>query len=462
MTLAVDATETIAVVDPETGRELATIPAGSAELASAAVDRAARAFDAWSARPATERASLLQAGARRLRHHAEELARLQSSEGGKPLDDSRGGVEAGIGTLEQFAALGPLRRGRALLGDPAATDVMIPEPYGVAACLTPWNDPVAIVCQAIAACLVTGNTVVLKPSERTPLTAVRIADLLELPEGVLEVALGDARTGRPLVADPRVALVYHVGSASTGREIAEVCGRHMKKAVLELGGNDPLVVDDDVDPVWAAEQAATGAFANAGQICVAVERIYVVGALHDAFVDALVDAARRTVIGPLVDDVQRRAVHEQVEEAVAAGARCMTGGAVPGGPGFHYPPTVLTGCHPSMVVMREETFGPVAPVMAVASFDEAIAHANDSRYGLAATVLTGSHEHAQRAARALRCGTVKVNAVFGGAPGGAAHPRGASGQGFGYGPELLDEVTQTKVVHLRPAPGGRTGQAKTR
>jgi succinate-semialdehyde dehydrogenase/glutarate-semialdehyde dehydrogenase len=321
---------------------------------------------------------------------------------------------------------------------------------------------VAIACGQLAAALVTGNTVVLKPSEKTPLGALRIAELLGLPPGVLNVLLGDARAGRPLAAHPDVDLVMHTGSVATGREVAAVCAASGRKALLELGGKDALIVDAGVDPEWAADQAALGAFAIAGQICTSVERIYVVEAVAEPFLAALARRAEERRVGPglepgvemgpLVDEGQREAVHRHVEAAVGAGAAVLAGGEVPDGPGAFYPPTVLSGVDDSMAVMREETFGPVAPVQVVADFDAAITAANASEYGLAATVLTGSQANAQRAWRELAVGTVKVNAVFGGAPGGAAQPRRASGSGFGFGPELLDEMTVTKVVHYAPAP----------
>jgi betaine-aldehyde dehydrogenase len=223
--------------------------------------------------------------------------------------------------------------------------------------------------------------------------------------------------------------------------------------IRENGGNDALVVDAGVDPAWAAAQAALGSFANAGQICTAVERIFVHRSLADAFIDALVAEADRwnDRLGPLVDRRMRDAVHAQVESAVADGAVALVGGSVPDGPGSFYPATVLTYCRPDMTVMHRETFGPVAPVCVVDSFDEALRLAADDEYGLAASVLTASLENATRAAVELPVGTVKVNGVFGGAPGGAAQPRGISGSGFGYGPELLDELTLTKVVHLGSA-----------
>jgi succinate-semialdehyde dehydrogenase/glutarate-semialdehyde dehydrogenase len=312
----------------------------------------------------------------------------------------------------------------------------------------------------LGAALVTGNTVVLKPSERTPHTGLELARLLaaELPTGVLEVVVGDGETGALLAADPRADLVAHVGSTATGRSIAASAARTGAKVLLENGGNDPLLVDDGVDPDWAAEQAAIGSFANAGQICTSVERIYVVESLVKPFLAALTRRAAELVVGPgtspttqlgpLVDDRMRAAVHDQVRDAVERGAEVLAGGELPTGPGSFYPATVLHGCTHEMRVMTEETFGPVAPVCTVPDFESGLAAASAGPYGLAAVVLTGSMEHAQRAWRELPVGTVKVNAAFGGAPGGAAHPRGASGSGFGYGPELLDEMTVTKVVHL--------------
>jgi succinate-semialdehyde dehydrogenase/glutarate-semialdehyde dehydrogenase len=321
---------------------------------------------------------------------------------------------------------------------------------------------VAVSCGLLGAALVTGNAVVYKPSERAPGTGWSLARLLagELPAGMLCLLSGDRRVGANLAAQ-EVDAVAHVGSTAAGRSIAAACARTGAKAVLENGGSDPLIVDAGVDPFWAAEQVATGAFSNAGQICTAVERVYTHHLVLAPFVEALVDRARelrvgpgtdpKTEVGPLVDLHHRDHVHGQVTDAVRAGARLLCGGTVPPGPGAFYPPTVLTDCTDEMAVLCEETFGPVAPVVAVDSFDEALTRASRSRYGLAATVLTDSMAHAQRAWRDLPVGTVKVNAVFGGAPGGAAHPRRGSGQGFGYGPELLDELTVTKVVHLQPA-----------
>lgn len=446
----------LTVLNPRTGDTVSRVPITAPGACEDAVARARAAFADWSRTPAADRAAALTAAAAAVRAAADELAELNARETGKLVDDATGGVEAGAATLVQYAELGPLHGGRSLQGSWDATDLMIPEPRGVVAVLTPWNDPVAVAAGLLGAALVTGNTVVHKPSERCPRTGRRFAELLaeQLPAGVLEIVDGTGELGAQLASSEWVDVVAHVGSSVTGRAIARSCAERGAKAVLENGGNDALIVDAGVDPRWAAEQAALGAFANAGQICVSVERVYVVESIADAFLDELVAEARvwGDRIGPMVDTEQRSLVHDHVAGAVADGARVLIGGAPRPGKGAFYPPTVLTDCTPDMAVFCEETFGPVAPVRVVEHFEAALSEASDDRYGLAATVLTSDMAHAQQAWRALPVGTVKINDVFGGAPGGAAEPRRASGNGFGFGPELLDELTATKVVHWAPAP----------
>jgi succinate-semialdehyde dehydrogenase / glutarate-semialdehyde dehydrogenase len=446
----------LTVHDPRTGELVGRTPIATDERCDEAVCSARAAAREWSRTPAAERGAALHAAAAAVRAAADELAGLNERETGKLRADALGGIEAGAGTLVQYAELGPVHRGRTLHGGWDATDLMVPEPRGVACVITPWNDPVAVAAGLIGAALVTGNTVVHKPSERCPATGRRFAEIVaaQLPPGVLEIVDGDGAVGRELT-ELAVDVVAHVGSTAAGRAIAATCARTGAHAVLENGGNDPLVVDAGVDPAWAAEQAALGAFANAGQICVSVERVYAHEAVAAEFLDALVAQAGEWAgrIGPLVDEGHRRHVHGHVAGALAGGARARAGGVVPDGPGAFYPPTVLVDCLPDAAVLRHETFGPVAPVQVVPDFDTALREAAEDAYGLAATVLTADSAHAQRAWRELPVGTVKVNAVFGGAPGGAAQPRRGSGRGFGYGPELLDEMTTTKVVHL--------GQART-
>jgi acyl-CoA reductase-like NAD-dependent aldehyde dehydrogenase len=309
----------------------------------------------------------------------------------------------------------------------------------------------------LGAAIVSGNTVVHKGSERCPGTAALLNEILAgaLPDGVLVGVTGDGTTGAALAEQPGVSVLAHVGSTATGRSLALVGAARDLHVIRENGGNDALVVDAGVDPVWAAGQAALGAFANAGQICTSVERVLVHRDVAEPFLAALVGEAESwaTRIGPLVDERMRLAVHAHVEDAARRGARVLTGGEVPAGAGTFYPPTVLADVPDDALAVTEETFGPVVPVRVVDDFDEALLLAAADRYGLAATVLTPDMAHAHRAAAMLPVGTVKVNAVFGGAPGGSAQPRRASGSGFGYGPELLDEMTTTTVVHLG-LPGG--------
>jgi succinate-semialdehyde dehydrogenase/glutarate-semialdehyde dehydrogenase len=448
---------TLTVLDPAGDTPVTAVPISGEQDVDAAVRSARKACAEWAATAPAARAAALHAAATAVERAADELAEIMTAEMGKPVDGSRESILAGVGTLRQYAELGPTHRGRTLAGNDEAIDLMAYGPRGVVAVITPWNDPVAVSCGLLGAALVTGNTVIYKPSERTPATGWRLAQLLapHFPAGVLNLLNGDGPVGAALAASG-VDVVAQVGSTATGRSIAAACARTGAKALLENGGSDPLIVDAGVDPAWAAEQAALGSFVNSGQICVAVERIYVHREVADAFLEALVTEADSWAsrIGPMVDKRMRDAVDEQVQQAVKAGARALRGGTAPAGPGAYYPPTVLADCTDDMAVVREETFGPVAPVVLVDSFDEALERAADSPYGLAATVLTPSMSNAQQAWRRLPAGTVKVNAVFGGAPGGAAHPRGGSGQGFGYGPELLDEMTATKAVHIEAPPTG--------
>ncbi|WP_018333091.1 aldehyde dehydrogenase family protein [Actinomycetospora chiangmaiensis] len=454
----------IEIRDPATDEVVGRVRPAGPEQVDDAVGRAVAAGREWARTAPADRAGMVRAAAAAVREVAEELARLNETETGRPFGDGLGGVLAAAGTLEQYAELGPLHRGRSLQGNWSATDLMVPGPRGVVAVITPWNDPVAVAGGLIGAALVTGNTVVHKPSERCPHLGRRFADLVAsfLPDGVLTVVDGAGPTGALLSAHAGIDVVAHVGSIAAGRAIAEAAAGTGAKVLLENGGNDPLIVDAGVDPEWAAGQVALGSYANGGQVCVSVERVYCHAAVAEEFLAALAEEATRWVyrpsaegekaLGPLVDRRQREHVHSHVAEALRAGAVAHVGGAIPAGAGAFYPATVLSGCTPEMRILREETFGPVAPVRVVDSFEQALAEAIDDPHGLAATVLTPDMAHAQEAWRALPVGTVKVNAAFGGAPGGAAQPRGLSGTGFGYGPELLDEMTTTKVVHIEPCP----------
>ena len=458
----------LVVTNPVDGSIASTVRRSTEEDVRNAVARARAAAPAWARTAPAERGALLHAAAEHVRAHAQELADLNTRETGKVPGDALSGVMAGVGTLVQYAELGPVHRGEALRGQYGAADWSVPHPRGVVLALTPWNDPVAVACGILGAAIVTGNTVVHKGSERSPGTIARLNALIAevLPEGVLVGVDGDGSTGELLLAQDGIDVYAHVGSTATGDRLAEVAATTRAHVIRENGGNDAVIVDGDVDPTWAAAQVALGAFANTGQICTSVERVYVHRDVAEPFVAALVaEAERRTAAtaaeyGPLVDDRLRSTVQAHVDDAVHRGASARTGGVTPGGLGSFYPATVLTECTDDMVVMTEETFGPIAPVRVVEDFAEGLRLAAADRYGLAATVLTNDTGHALRAAAELPVGTVKVNAVFGGAPGGSAQPRGASGAGFGYGPHMLDEMTTTTVVHLEAAPA-RAGATTT-
>ena len=468
----------ITSLNPATGELNGSMPAATPAEVDVAVRRARGAAQAWRRTSPSERGAALKAAAAAVRADRERLADLHLRDTGRLLSDCLGAVDVAADLLVEAATLAPLDAGRSLGGATGAIDLTRREPRGVVAVITPWNDPLPAAAGLLGAALATGNTVVHKPSERSALVGLAFAEVVaaHMPDGVLGVLSGDGETGEALVAHPGVDVVAHVGSTRAGRRIAEVAGPRAAKLLLENGGKDVMVVDRDVDPVWAAGQAALGAFVNAGQLCVAVERVVVHADVADAFLAALVEEAHRwapgdpadpaTRLGPLIDERALDGVLAHVRSAADAGARVLTGGtrAFPAGPsagsvdgtggapGCYLEPTVLTGVTPDMDVWSQETFGPVVPVAVAASFDEALAIADEGSYGLAATVLTGSVDHALRAAEVLEVGTVKVNAVFGGAPGGSADPRRGSGTGRGYGPDLIGELTVLKTVHLEPLP----------
>lgn len=458
-TIDSDIVSTITIQNPADGSAVGEVGCDTPTAVAAAVSAAAEAQADWEAAPVVERARLLHLLADQLTEATDELAHLNQQETGKSLDDARGGIEAAIGTLRQYAELGPIHRGHSLRGDRRAADYTRHRAHGVAAVITPWNDPVAISMGLVSAALVSGNTVVHKPSERCPHLGLRLGEICAsvLPTSVMRTVTGGQSVGRMLTENEQISLCAHVGSSSAGLDIHLRAAAHGAHVIRENGGNDPLIVDSGVDPQWAGQQAALGSFANAGQICTSVERIIVHREIAEDFTSALVTEAERingeSSPQPLVDRNHRRAVHSLVSESVSTGARALTGARIPDGPGAHYPATVLADCRPGMPVVDREVFGPVAPICVVDDFGAALTLARSGSFGLAATVLTADIGHTLEAVDALPVGTVKINEVFGGAPGGSAEPRGESGSGFGFGPELLDEMTTTSVVHIAQAGG---------
>jgi succinate-semialdehyde dehydrogenase/glutarate-semialdehyde dehydrogenase len=448
------------------------VPVGLDTQASHPVDAAmARSRDAiarWRGTPPADRAGHLREAAEAVRLAADELGDLLCATTGRLLTEARASAAVAADLLDEAAVAG-LVGGRALPGGPGAMDLVRPEPRGVVAVITPWNDPYPAAAGLIAAALVTGNTVVHKPSERSAGPGRRLTEVVAncLPSGVLEVVDGDAVAGAALAGHPGVDMVAHIGSSAAGSSVRQACAARGAHCITENGGKDALLVDADVDPAWAAEQIAVGAFANAGQLCTSVERVYLHASIADAVVDELVRCAEALVVGdprspdstmgPLVDQRALRTVDHHVQDAVRRGARLLTGGRALAVAPTAYAPTVLLDCTDDMLVMSEETFGPVAAVAVVSSWEEALTRAAGGRYGLAATVLTDDSRHAIEAIDRLEVGTVKVNAVFGGAPGGSADPRRDSGGGAGYGPDLLREMVALKAVHWEPAPARAGG-----
>ncbi|HET8594714.1 MAG TPA: aldehyde dehydrogenase family protein [Intrasporangium sp.] len=418
----------------------------------------------WARMSAGDRASNLKWAAGVVREQARDLGTLLCATTGRLLREAVASAKVAADLLEEAAVAGTLGAGRSLAGSPGSIDWVRAEPRGLVAVLTPWNDPYPAAAGLIAAALMTGNTVVHKPSERSSEPGLMLGRIIAscLPDGVLELVDGDGTVGAAIVEDPRVDVVAHVGSTATGRAISMATAARGAKSIVENGGKDPIVVDADVDPAWAAEQIGIGCFTNGGQLCTSVERVYLHEAVADAVIEHLVRHAEAlragdpsddaTTLTPIVDERQLAVVDAHVQGAVADGARCLTGGARLDRPGPWYAPTVLTDCTAEMQVMREETFGPVAPITVVPSFEAGLDLACESDYGLAATVLTRDQHHATEAIERLDVGTLKVNAVFGGAPGGSADPRRGSGHGRGYGPDLFGEFVALKAVHLEPAP----------
>lgn len=450
------------VVNPATEEVIARFPAGCADDVDRAVAAAVRAQPAWASLPVAERVERIHAWADAISEHALELAELECREMGKPVGLGRSfidGAVAGLRAATEQALSYPFEE-TVGLPDGGRTRILR-HPLGATAVITPWNFPVPMVLGALGPLLASGNTVVVKPSEHSPLSTARLFELLSLPPGVVNLVLGDARAGAPLAEHEEVQLVHFTGSVGTGRRIGAAAGGRLHRSVLELGGKDPVVVDAGVDVRATATAVAFGAFVNTGQICTSMERIYVHRDVAEEFVDALVEAAgtyttgdgldEGTVLGPLVDERQRDTVRRHVADAVARGATVRAGGVEPEGRGFFYPATVLTGVDESMLVMDEETFGPIAPVAVVSSFEEGLERASRSRFGLAATVYTEDPEHIAAASR-IPSGVTWVNQWQGGGPGMVYEPAGNSGMGATGAHASYDAATRPSSVHIAARP----------
>ena len=455
--------ETLVVENPATEETVAELGTPSSEQLDAAVAAAHSAAPAWASMPAVERAELLHEVATRMRARTEEIARIMTLEGGKPLIENSDEVGWTAAAFDYYAEMGRNFAGRVIPSiESTQLALVVKEPIGVWGCIVPWNYPLLLLAWKLAPALAAGNSVVAKPSELTPLSTLMLADCFEhLPPGAVNVVAGAGAVGEAIVSDSRVAGVAFTGSVETGKRVAAVCSERVARMNLEMGGKDPFIVCADVaaDVEVAAKGGAWAAYLNAGQVCTSAERFYVASEVYDDFVSAFVEHARglrvgdpldeSTDVGPMVSAGQRSKVEAQVEGAVAAGAELVVGGGRAGRDRGHYfAPAVVTGASGETDLLREETFGPVAPIVPVGSLDEAITLANSTRFGLGANVYTRDLETAVRCMREIKAGTVWINDPLTDNDAGPFGGMKQSGLGRELGQEGLEAFQDTKHVHI--------------
>jgi betaine-aldehyde dehydrogenase len=451
------------VIDPATEEVLDTVPAGSAEDVERAVSAARGAFATWKKTPAVERANLMHEAAAKIRTHFDELVQLLTHEEGKPVPENEEELDWSLNTIDYYAELGRHIRGRVLPSpEMGQLSLVLKEPFGVVACIVPWNYPILLLVWKIAAALAAGNTVVVKPASRTPLSTLRLVELAfdHFPPGVINVITGrGSEIGDALVEHPYVPVIAFTGSTAVGQHIARLAAGRMKKLHLELGGKDPFVIADDAPLDHAVEAVAYAALINTGQVCTSTERVYVPRSMLSQFSEALAAKVAglrlghgldpSTDVGPMIGEPDRAQVERHVADAVDRGAQILTGGQRPVEleRGFFYQPTVLINVDHSMLIMREETFGPTIPIMAYDSFDQAIALANDTNYGLGACLCTQDPRRVRRFYEEVQAGTIWINDPLTDNYAGPFGGMKMSGLGRELGIEGLDEFWQTKHVH---------------
>jgi lactaldehyde dehydrogenase/glycolaldehyde dehydrogenase len=418
------------VFDPADGQVLASVPSATADEVHAALVAAKTAQRGWARTPSVVRGGYLRAMADVLRRHKNDLADLIVGEVGKPARQAADELDFAIGFLSYSAEWDRRLEGETLPGDVAGELIQLSHaPVGVVAAICPWNFPLAVLCRKLGPALITGNTVVVKPSEISPLSTMEMFRLLDseldLPPGVINLVTGAGRTGQWMVEDPVTSMVSFTGHRDTGKAIMAIAAGNLTRVALELGGKAPAIVWRDADLEIAVPAIVAARHTNSGQVCTAAERVFVHEDLYGQFLDAYVSAVQQLRVGhpagevdmgPMASAQQLAKTELAVRVAVSEGAQVLTGGGTPDGTpggGYWFAPTVVSGVRPEMSIMREETFGPVTPVLPVSSLDQAVELSNDSRYGLSAYVFSRDYQSVMRSVEELEFGEIYVNRTLG-------------------------------------------------
>lgn len=454
---------TFEVRNPATGRVLATVPQMGSTETRRAIEAANAAWPAWRAQPAKARAAILRKWYQLMLDNADDLARIMTAEQGKPLAEAKGEIQYAASFLEWFG-----EEAKRVYGDtiPSPTNdkriVVVKEPVGVCAAITPWNFPAAMITRKVGPALAAGCPIVVKPAEATPLSALALAELAEragLPKGVLSIVTGEPKQiGAEMTGNALVRKLSFTGSTAVGRLLMAQCAPTVKKVSLELGGNAPFIVFDDADLDAAVVGAIASKYRNSGQTCVCANRLYVHERVYDAFAEKLRAAVEQlkvgrgtedgVVQGPLINEAAVRKVEAHIADALSKGASIATGGKRHALGQTFFEPTVLTGVSPAMQLAKEETFGPVAPLFKFSSDDEVIRMANDTEFGLAAYFYSRDIARVWRVAEALEYGMVGINTGIISnevAPFGGVKQSGVGREGSHYG---IDEYTVIKYLCL--------------
>ncbi|HEY4845399.1 MAG TPA: aldehyde dehydrogenase family protein [Candidatus Dormibacteraeota bacterium] len=456
---------TVEIHDPATGELVDKVPQAGVEETRQAIDAAHAAFRGWADTLPQKRAQILMKGAALARQHLDEVASLLTREQGKPLRDSKIEAERFVENIEFYASLsasGAIRGKHVQLSVPGAFGLIVRRPLGVVGAIIPWNFPLTLLANKIAPALAVGNTVVAKPASTTPLSTIRLVELMNeggLPPGVLNVVVGPgAVVGQELIKNPKVRKIGFTGETQTGKQVMAEAASDLKHVTLELGGSDPAIVCDDADIEQASKAIAIGRFFNAGQACLAVKRVYVFEQVADQLIEKLAARAKKLKVAPGSDAASqmgpmhtaggRETIEQQLKDALDRGARLVAGGnrlrGEPFDRGFFFEPTIITDVPEDARVWREETFGPLLPIARVKDLDEAFGRANDSEFGLGSSIFTRDLKRAQQGIDRLDAGYTWVNSIqvaYDELPfGGTKH----SGFGKEHGVEVLDFYTEQK------------------